>query len=150
MDNLGASQDGQPGATNAGQGQGTTGTTTFGNSFIGVVVDNTGLGAAQTALRQSGIRSAAFHAAGSEAAAGAHPMAPTALRWPNPGLGLTLELMDAVMGNPGGAGAATGQPATQGGGGVPQHAMAHAAAAAATMPPAYPAFGQRFPEMNNN
>ena len=58
--------------------------------------------------------------------------------------------MDAVMGNPGGAGAATGQPATQGGGGVSQHAMAHAAAAAATMPPAYPAFGQRFPEMNNN
>ena len=56
MDNLGASQDGQPGATNAGQGQGTTGTTTFGNSFIGVVVDNTGLGAAQTALRQSGIQ----------------------------------------------------------------------------------------------
>ena len=30
MDNFGASQNGPPGATNAGQGQGTTGTTTFG------------------------------------------------------------------------------------------------------------------------
>ena len=72
MDNFGASQNGQPGATNAGQGQGTTGTTTLGNSAIGVVVDNTGLGAAQTALRQSGIQPAAFHAAGAAAAAGAH------------------------------------------------------------------------------
>ena len=79
MGNLGgASQkNGQPDATNAGQGQGTTGTTTLGISAFGFVVDNTGLGAAQTALRQSGIQPAAFHAASAAAAAGAHPMAPT-------------------------------------------------------------------------
>ena len=74
MDNLGASQNGQPGATNASQGQGTTGTTTLGNSDIGVVVDNTGLGAAQTvkmALHQSGTQPDAFHAAGAAAASGA-------------------------------------------------------------------------------
>ena len=35
MENLGASQNGQPGSANAGQGQGATGTTTFGDSAIG-------------------------------------------------------------------------------------------------------------------
>ena len=71
MGNLGASQNGQPGATNAGQGQEATGTTTLGNSALGFVVDNTGLGTAQTALRQSqsGIQPAAFLAAGAAAAA---------------------------------------------------------------------------------
>ena len=77
-------------------------------------------------------------------------MAPTAPPWPNPGLGLNLEMLDAMTRNPGGAEAATGQTATQDGGGVPQRAMAHAAAAAAPVPPALPDFGQRFPEMNNN
>ena len=72
MDNFGASANGPPGATNAGQGQGTTGTATLGGSAIGVVVDNTGLGMTQTALRQSGIQPGAFHAAGAVAAAGAH------------------------------------------------------------------------------
>jgi len=111
MGNLGASQNGQPGATNAGQGQGATGTAPpLGNSALGFVVDNTGLGTAQAALRQSGIRPAAFHAAGAAAAAGAHAMAPTAPPWPHPGLGLAPELLlNAVMRMiPGGAGAVAG------------------------------------------
>ena len=78
-------------------------------------------------------------------------MAPTAPSWPNPGLGLNLEITDAMMMNLGGAGAATGQPAMQGGGGAPQRPMAFRAAAAADpTPPAFPDFGQRFPEMINN
>ena len=77
MGNFGASQNGMPGATNAGQGQGTTGTKTLGGSAIGVVVDNTGLGTAQAALRQSGIQPDAFYAAGAAAAVGAPQMAPT-------------------------------------------------------------------------
>ena len=40
MDAFGASANGQPGAANAGQGQGTTGTT-FGGSARGSIVDNT-------------------------------------------------------------------------------------------------------------
>ena len=152
MGNLGASQNGQPGATNAGQGQGATGTTALGNSALGYVVDNTGLGTAQTALRQSGIQPAAFLAAGAAAAAGTHTMVPTAPPWPypHPGLKLAPELLNAVMGMPDGAGAAA-QPATLlGGGGMPQNATANAAAAAGPTPPAYPNFGQHFPGTINN
>ena len=147
MDNFGASVNGPPGARNAGQGQGTTGTTTLGGSAIGVVVDNTGFGTTQTALRQSGIHPDAFLAAGVAAAAGAHQMAPTAPPWPNAGLGLNLNVPDAMMMNLGGAGAATGPPTMRGGGGQPQLTTATYGAAAAAPGAAFPDFGQRFPGM---
>ena len=115
MDNLGASQNGQPGATNAGQGQGTTGTTTLGNSAIGAVVGNTGYGAGRR-RRFARVASSLLR---STLPAQQRLREPTqwrqrrlhghilVLAWP------LAELMGAVMGNPGGAGAATGQPATQ-------------------------------------
>ena len=112
MDNFDVAVNGQPGATNAGQGQGATGPTPLGNSAVGFVVDNTDLGTTQTALRKSGIQPAAFHEAGAAAAAGAHTMAPTAPLWQHPGLGLTPELLNAVMvmGMPGGRGNSTKIP----------------------------------------
>ena len=151
MGNLGDSQNGQPGVTNAGQDQGAKGTTTLGNSALGYVMVNTGLGTAQTALRQGGIQPAAFLAAGAAAAVGTHTMAPTAPPWPypHPNLALTPELLQAVMGAPDGAGAAA-QPATLGGGGVPQNVPANAPAVAGPTPPAYPNTGQHFPQTINN
>ena len=150
MDNLGDSQNGQPGATNAGQDQGATGISNLGNSALGYVMVDTGQGTAQTTLHQGGIQPAAFLAAGAAAAAGTHTMAPTAPPWPrpHPGLGLTPELLNAVMGVPDGAGAAA-QPAALGGGGVLPNVPANAAAAG-PMPPAYPNFGQRFPQTIDN
>jgi len=56
MDNLDDSQNGQPGATNAGHDQGATGTTALGNSALGYVMVNTGQGTPQTALYQGGIQ----------------------------------------------------------------------------------------------
>ena len=151
MDNLGDSQNGQPGATNAGQDQGATGISTLGKSALGYVMVDTGQGTAQTALRQSGIKPAAFLAAGAAAAAGTHTMALTAPPWPypHPGLGLAPELLNAVMGMPDGAGAAA-QPATLGGGGMPQNAPANAPAVAGPTPPADPNFGKHFLETINN
>ena len=75
----------------AAKDQGATGTTTFGDSATGVVVDNTGLGAAQTALRLSGIAPEAFHAAGAATATGVHATAPTAPPFPLATLGLAPE-----------------------------------------------------------
>ena len=94
--------NGPPGATNAGQGQGTTRTTTLGGSAIGVVVDITRFGGTTTQvaalrLRQSGIQPGAFLAAGAAAAAGAHQIAPTAPPWPNAGLGLNLHVPGAMV-----------------------------------------------------
>ena len=119
MGNFGASQNGPSDATNAGQGQGTPGTTTLGGSAIGVV-DNSGLGTTQTALRPSGIQRDAFHAAGAAeaGAAGAHQMAPTAPPWPNAGLGLNLDLTGAMVMDLDGARAATGPQTIQGSGGA--------------------------------
>ena len=149
MDNLGDSQNGRPGVTNAGLDQGATGTV-LGNSALGYVLANTGQGTPQTALHQGGIQPAAFLAAGAAAAAGTHTMAPTAPPWPpHPGLGLAPELLNAVMRMPGGAGAAA-QPAALGGGGVHQNIPANAPAVAGPTPPAYPNFGQRFPQTTNN
>ena len=50
MGNLGDSQNGQPGATNAGQDQGATGISNLGNSALGYVMVDTGQGTAQTTL----------------------------------------------------------------------------------------------------
>ena len=91
MDNPGGSQNGQPGATNAGQDQGATGISTLGNRALGYVMVDTGQGTAQAALRQGGIQPAAFLAAGAAAAAGTHTMAPTAPPWPPRPASLALD-----------------------------------------------------------
>ena len=151
MDNAGDSHAGQPGATNAGQDQGATGGMNLGNSALGYVMVDTGQGAAPTELRQGGVQPAAFLAAGAAAAAGTHTTAPPAPQGPYPqlGLGLSPELLNAVMGVPAGAGAAA-QPATLGGGGVPQNGPAIAPAAAGTNTLAYPNFGNDLPQTTFN
>ena len=151
MDNAGDSHAGQPGATNAGQDQGATGGMNLGNSALGYVMVDTGQGAAPTELRQGGVQPAAFFAAGAAAAAGTHTTAPPAPQVPYPqlGLGLSPELLNAVMGVPTGTGAAA-QPATLGGGGVPQNGPANAPAAAGTATLAYPNFGNDLPQTTFN
>ena len=151
MDNAGDSHVGQPGATNAGQDQGATGGMNLGNSALGYVMVDTGQGAAPAELRQGGVQPAAFFAAGAAAAAGTHTTAPPAPQGPYPQLGLELspELLNAVMGVPAGTGAAA-QPATLGGGGVPQNGPAIAPAAAGTNTLAYPNFGNDLPQTTFN